>query len=140
MTDNGATKRPVRDIADIYELSPIQQGLLYEQLAHPGLGIYVEQLALEFAGAMHPEHFERAWQLVVDRHPILRTSFHWRKNGTAVQVVHGSARLPLQTLDWRDLDERTQEDRLRASLDAERAEGFDLTDVPLMRSTLIRRG
>ncbi|MFK0183567.1 amino acid adenylation domain-containing protein [Streptomyces rubiginosohelvolus] len=140
MTDNGATKRPVRDIADIYELSPIQQGLLYEQLAQPGLGIYVEQLALEFAGTMHPEHFERAWQLVVDRHPILRTSFHWRKNGTAVQVVHGSARLPLQTLDWRDLDERTQEDRLRASLDAERAEGFDLTDVPLMRSTLIRRG
>ncbi|MFD4339570.1 AMP-binding protein [Streptomyces anulatus] len=140
MTDNGATKRPVRDIADIYELSPIQQGLLYEQLAQPGLGIYVEQLALEFSGTMHPEHFERAWQLVVDRHPILRTSFHWRKNGTAVQVVHGSAELPLETLDWRDLDERTQEERLRASLDAERAQGFDPTDVPLMRSTLIRRG
>ncbi|MFB8138843.1 non-ribosomal peptide synthetase [Streptomyces parvus] len=140
MTDNGATKRPVRDIADIYELSPIQQGLLYEQLAQPGLGIYVEQLRLEFSGTMHPEHFERAWQLVVDRHPILRTSFHWRKSGSAVQVVHGSARLPLETLDWRDLDERTQEERLRASLDAERAEGFDPTDVPLMRSTLIRRG
>ncbi|MCQ1581023.1 non-ribosomal peptide synthetase [Streptomyces parvus] len=140
MTDNGATKRPVRDIADIYELSPIQQGLLYEQLAQPGLGIYVEQLGLEFSGTMHPEHFERAWQLVVDRHSILRTSFHWRKDGSAVQVVHGSARLPLETLDWRDLDERTQEERLRASLDAERAEGFDLTDVPLMRSTLIRRG
>ncbi|MGA6169192.1 non-ribosomal peptide synthetase [Streptomyces sp. NPDC012600] len=139
MTDNGATGRPVRDIADIYELSPIQQGLLYEQLAQPGLGIYVEQLELEFSGTMHPEHFERAWQLVVDRHPILRTSFHWRKNGTAVQVVHGSAELPLETLDWRDLDGRTQRERLRASLDAERAEGFDLADVPLMRSTLIRR-
>ncbi|MFE6980846.1 non-ribosomal peptide synthetase [Streptomyces griseus] len=140
MTDNGTTGRPVRDIADIYELSPIQQGLLYEQLAQPGLGIYVEQLGLEFTGTMHPEHFERAWQRVVDRHPILRSSFHWRKNGTVVQVVHGSATLPLETLDWRDLDEETQRDRLRATLDAERAKGFDLTDVPLMRSTLIRRG
>ncbi|MFD7549599.1 amino acid adenylation domain-containing protein [Streptomyces sp. NPDC059816] len=140
MTDNGATQRPVRDIADIYELSPIQQGLLYEQLAQPGLGIYVEQLRLEFSGTMHPEHFERAWQLVVDRHPILRSSFHWRKNGTVMQVVHGTARLPLETLDWRGLDDRKQEDRLEASLAAERAAGFDLTDVPLMRSTLIRRG
>ncbi|ONI78024.1 non-ribosomal peptide synthetase [Actinosynnema sp. ALI-1.44] len=135
MSTNG-----VRDIADIYELSPIQQGMLYEQLAQPGIGIYVEQLRLEFVGTMHPEHFERAWQLVVDRHPILRSSYHWRKNGTAVQVVHGAATLPLETLDWRDLDEQTQEDRLEASLTAERAAGFDLTDVPLMRSTLIRRG
>ncbi|MEU6485837.1 amino acid adenylation domain-containing protein [Streptomyces sp. NPDC046887] len=138
--DGTPGRRPVRDIADIYELSPIQQGLLYEQLAQPGLGIYVEQLGLEFSGTMHPEHFERAWQLVVDRHPILRSSFHWRKNGTVVQVVHGSATLPLETLDWRDLDDQTQRDRLQSSLDAERAEGFDLAEVPLMHSTLIRRG
>ncbi|MFH9137388.1 amino acid adenylation domain-containing protein [Streptomyces sp. NPDC017524] len=140
MTDNGATERPARDIADIYELSPIQQGLLYEQLAQPELGVYVEQLQLEFAGTLHPENFERAWQLVVDRHPILRTSFHWRKNGKVVQVVHGSARLPVETLDWRDLDEHAQQERLRASLEAERKEGFDLARAPLMRSTLIRRG
>ncbi|MDA3648675.1 amino acid adenylation domain-containing protein [Saccharopolyspora indica] len=139
MKDNGTTKRPARDIADIYELSPIQQGMLYEQLAQPGIGVYVEQLRLEFSGTMHPEHFERAWQLVVDRHPIVRSSFHWRKNGTAMQVVHATATLPLETLDWRDLGEPEQEERLTASLEAERAAGFDLTDVPLMRSTLIRR-
>ncbi|MGX2993180.1 non-ribosomal peptide synthetase [Streptomyces sp. JNUCC 64] len=139
MNDNAPTQRPVRDIADIYELAPIQQGLLYEQLAQPGLGVYVEQLRLEFSGTMRPEHFERAWQLVVDRHPILRTSFHWRKDGTVMQVVHGKAVLPLETLDWRDLDDREQEDRLETSLAAERAAGFDLADVPLMRSTLIRR-
>lgn len=139
MNDHGATQRPARDIADIYELSPIQQGLLYEQLAQPGIGVYVEQLRLEFSGTLRPGEFGRAWQLVVDRHPILRSSFHWHKNGTVLQVVHGSAVLPLETLDWRDLGEQEQEERLAASLDAERTAGFDLADVPLMRATLIRR-
>ncbi|MEV3873163.1 amino acid adenylation domain-containing protein [Streptomyces sp. NPDC049906] len=132
-------KRPSRDIEDVYELSPIQQGMLYEQLAQPGIGVYVEQLRLEFSGTLDPAHFARAWQLVVDRHPILRSTFHWRRNGTAMQVVHRTATLPLETLDWRDLDERTQEDRLEASLAAEREAGFDLTEAPLMRSTLVRR-
>ncbi|WP_278262534.1 amino acid adenylation domain-containing protein [Nocardia sp. AG03] len=137
--DNDATRRPVRDIADIYELSPIQQGLLYEQLAQPGLGIYIEQLRLEFTGTIHPGHFERAWQLVVDRHPLLRSSFHWRRDGTVLQVVHGAVDLPTEVLDWRDLDEATQRTRLATQLDEERAVGFDLAAAPLMRNTLIRR-
>ncbi|MFK0243456.1 amino acid adenylation domain-containing protein [Amycolatopsis azurea] len=134
-----AEQRLAKDVEDIYELSPIQQGLLFEQLAQPGIGIYIEQLRLEFTGTLYPELFERAWQLVVDRHPVLRSSFHWRKNGTAMQVVHRTARLPLEYLDWREIDRGEQDARLDARLDAERLAGFEPTEAPLMLSTLIRR-
>ncbi|WP_030107167.1 condensation domain-containing protein, partial [Actinoalloteichus caeruleus] len=67
-----------KGIEDVYELTPIQQGLLFEQLANGDAGVYIEQLLLTFDGTLHPEEFQRAWQMVVDRHPILRTSFHWR--------------------------------------------------------------
>ncbi|EMD28653.1 non-ribosomal peptide synthetase [Amycolatopsis azurea DSM 43854] len=132
-------KLPAKGISDIYALSPIQQGLLYEQLGRPGTGVYIEQLRLTFEETVDPALFEQAWQAVVDRHPILRTSFHWKRDGTPLQVVHGTARLPLEVLDWRSDGPARQDERLDAWMERERLEGFDLAAAPLMRTTLIRR-
>ncbi|KNB50555.1 non-ribosomal peptide synthetase [Streptomyces caatingaensis] len=127
-----------KSIEDIYELTPIQQGLLFEQLARPEAGVYIEQLLLTFDGTLHPEPFGRAWQMVVDRHPILRTSFHWRDEGLPLQVVHRHAELPLEVLDWRDVPQDGQRRRFEEWLDRERVEGFDLTRAPLMRIGVVR--
>src|SRR5690348_10659610 len=105
-----------KNIEDLYGLSPIQQGLLYEQLHQPASGVYVEQLSITFAGAMRPDLFGRAWQAVVDRHPILRTSFHWNDKGEPLQVVHRSVSLPLDLQDWRELPADEQERRYQAWL------------------------
>ncbi|MFI1365051.1 amino acid adenylation domain-containing protein [Streptomyces griseochromogenes] len=135
MTKNG---KDARDIEDIYPLSPIQQGLMFEQLYRGGTGIYIEQLLITLEGEMDPVAFERAWQTVVDRHPILRTTFHWQGD-RALQVVHRSAQLPLEVLDWRDLSTEEQDRRLGEWLTRERIEGFPLERAPLMRTTVIRR-
>ncbi|RJO70062.1 amino acid adenylation domain-containing protein [Nocardia panacis] len=127
-----------KGIEDVYELTPIQQGLLFEQLKRPEAGVYYEQLVLTFDGAMNTDAFQRAWQLVVDRHPILRTSFHWRAEELPLQVVHERAELPLEVLDWQDLSETEQQDRLQKWLDRERIEGFELTKAPLMRISVIQ--
>lgn len=126
-----------RNIEDVYELTPIQQGLLFEQMARGDAGVYIEQIVLTFEGALRPEEFRRAWQRVVDRHPILRTSFHWRKEGNPIQVVHRHAEMPLGVLDWRDVPQEEQQARLDEWLDRERVEGFPLDRAPLMRITVI---
>lgn len=128
-----------KNIEDLYGLSPIQQGLLYEQLHQPASGVYVEQLSITFAGAMRPEEFGRAWQAVVDRHPILRTTFHWNDGGEPLQVVHRNVTLPLDLQDWRGQPADEQERRYQEWLVEERLQGFDLTAAPLMRVSLIRR-
>ncbi|MEU4806496.1 amino acid adenylation domain-containing protein [Actinosynnema sp. NPDC023587] len=128
------------DIEDVYELTPIQQGLLFEQMARADAGVYIEQLVLTFDGTLHVDEFGRAWQRVVDRHPILRTSFHWRAEGNPIQVVHRDARMPLEVLDWQDTPVEEQRRELTAWLDRERVEGFPLDRAPLMRITVIRSG
>ncbi|MEU7176129.1 amino acid adenylation domain-containing protein [Micromonospora tulbaghiae] len=129
--------RAVKGIEDVYELTPIQQGLLFEQLKRPKAGVYIEQLVLTFAGIMDTDAFRSAWQRVVDRHPVLRTSFHWRAEGQPLQVVHSAAELPVEVLDWRDIPLVEQRKRLGVWLDRERVEGFDLAKAPLMRITVV---
>ena len=60
-------------IQDIYRLSPMQEGILFHSLYAPEDGVYFEQLSCRLAGALDVDAFRRAWQWVVDRHPILRT-------------------------------------------------------------------
>jgi amino acid adenylation domain-containing protein len=123
---------------DVYRLSPIQQGLLYEQMNRPGDGVYVEQLVLTFAGTLNPELVHACWQGVVDRHPVLRTSFHEHGANGPLQVVHTSATLPMPTHDWRGISEEKQQGLLREWMAADRAEGFDIVSAPLMRIDLVQ--
>jgi len=56
------------NIEDIYELSPMQQGLLFDSLYAPDSGAYNLQLRCLLRGELNVEAFEHAWQRVVDRH------------------------------------------------------------------------
>ncbi|WP_171064572.1 non-ribosomal peptide synthetase [Actinomadura soli] len=131
--------RALRDIEDIYELSPIQAGLLYELTRGANTGIYVEQVSVTLAGELDTALFARAWQRVADRHPILRTGFRWRRGGSPLQVVHRRAGLGIEQLDWRDVPDDAWQARYQEWLDADRMRPFDLARPPLMRASLIRR-
>ncbi|HEV2705204.1 MAG TPA: amino acid adenylation domain-containing protein, partial [Pyrinomonadaceae bacterium] len=127
-------------VEDIYELTPIQQGILFHSLFTPGHGLYFVQSGLVLRGRLDGEAFERAWQRVIERHPVLRSSFHWSDLDKSLQVVHRSAPLPLEWHDWRADAPAEQRARLDSLLQADRDRGFDLLQPPLMRLTLIRTG
>lgn len=129
-----------RGIEEIYPLAPMQEGLLFHSLMHPGSGIYHMQDRYGISGRIDVDAFRKAWQRVLDRHPILRTSFLWERCSRPHQVVHRRVTLPFEFLDWRALPEDEQKARLEALLGAERKEGFDLSKPPLMRIRLLRLG
>jgi surfactin family lipopeptide synthetase C len=89
------------DIEDLYELSPLQQGILFHVLGAGGRSLYVLDLEYDLRGALDGDAFARAWQRVVERNPILRTSFHWEDIDKALQMVHRQATLPIERHDWR---------------------------------------
>ena len=64
------------NIADIYELSPLQQGILFHSICEPETGVYCIQLGYRLRGNLNVKAFEQAWQQVVARHTVLRTAFH----------------------------------------------------------------
>ncbi|MGF1482020.1 MAG: condensation domain-containing protein, partial [Cyanophyceae cyanobacterium] len=124
------------NIADIYELSPMQQGMLFHTLCSTA-GEYFEQVSC-VVSRLKKQAFRQAWTTVVNKHPILRTAFHWEELDTPLQVVHSQVDLPWQDLDWQNLPEVEQQERLEAFLERDRAQGFELDQAPLMRCTLIQ--
>ncbi|WP_124727924.1 thioester reductase domain-containing protein [Staphylospora marina] len=128
----------MKNIEDIYELSPIQQGFLFHLMYAPRSGVYVEQLNFTFQGEMNIEDFHAAWRKVVARHPILRTAIHAKELEKPLQVVHRRVDVPLEVWDWTHLSSKERERRYAAFLLEDRQKDFDLTRPPLMRLTLIR--
>ncbi|MFF5337422.1 thioester reductase domain-containing protein [Streptomyces sp. NPDC013181] len=128
------------NLEDIYELAPMQRGMLFHSLLSPDDGTYVEQCAVTLNGPVDHAAFWRAWELVVARHPALRSAFHWEKLAAPVQTVHRSAPLAREEEDWRSLGAEEQTKRLDDLLSTERREGFRLQAPPLLRITLIRTG
>ncbi|MDZ7269873.1 MAG: amino acid adenylation domain-containing protein [candidate division KSB1 bacterium] len=127
-----------KNLEDFYPLSPMQQGMLFHSLYAPHSGVYVEQLCCTLRGRLQPEAFERAWQRVIARHAILRTSFLSENLKEPVQVVHRTLPLPLRREDWSALSPVEQEQRLEDLLQRERLQGFDLSRGPLLRLVLLR--
>ncbi|MEH2230459.1 MAG: amino acid adenylation domain-containing protein [Nostoc sp.] len=127
-----------KDIESIYPLSPTQEGILFHTLYEPGSTIYFEQFKLTVHGNLDPGVFERAWQLLVERHSALRTLFVWKNRKQSVQVVRKEVNLPWSNLDWRVFSKQEQEIRLNSFLDSDRKQGFELDKAPLMRFALIR--
>ncbi len=127
-----------REIEDIYGLSGMQQGLLFHTLYEAGSGTYYEQMSCRIEGDLQVEPFKRAWQAVVDRHPILRTSFEWEGLKEPVQIVERGLKLAFRQEDWRGTTPAEQSRKLEELLREERERGFDLSKGPLMKVGLVR--
>jgi amino acid adenylation domain-containing protein len=127
----------MKNIESFYPLSPLQEGMLFHTLYAPETGMYVRQVSLTLHEHLNIGAFERAWQHVADRHPILRTFFLWEEVKTPVQVVRQQVELPLEQYDWRSFSPPEQQERLQAFLQVDRARGFQLSEAPLMRLALI---
>jgi amino acid adenylation domain-containing protein len=128
----------MQNIEDIYELSPLQQGIFFHSIYAPGSGLYVVQSCLTLTGEIDIPAFQNAWRQTIKRHPVLRTSFYWGKLEKPMQVVYRDADLSIQEHDWSDLSEADRQPRLEEFIKEDRARGFDLAKAPLMRLALIR--
>ena len=128
----------IANIEDIYRLSPAQHGILFEELSAPAEGRYTVQVALTLSGHVDHETLARAVNLSSQRHPILRTSFHWQNAPQPLQVVHKSIEVPLTQLDWHELSEAERDARFAELLAEDSRRGFNVTRAPLFRLTLIR--
>jgi NRPS condensation-like uncharacterized protein len=128
----------LKNVEDFYPLSPVQQGMLFHSLLAPRSGVYVEQTTCAVQGDLNIAAFERAWQQVVDRYPVLRSSFVWENVAEPVQVVQRQVPVTIEQHDWRDRTAVEQAAGIEAFMQADRERGFALARAPLMRLALIR--
>jgi len=128
----------MNNIQDLYELSPMQQGMLFHTLYAPESGIYFEQRHCLLEGALDQQAFVQAWQQVVNRYDVLRSEFHWEETDKPLQAVYGTVELPWTIADWQELSSGQQSEKLKSFLIAERLQGFHTDQAPLMRCALFQ--
>lgn len=93
----------------------------------------------ELTGALDVRALEQAFHALLQRHAILRTSFHVR-NGERVQMVHEESAFTLGRLDLTTLKAPVQQAALDTFFVAQQSQPFDLDRAPLLRATLIALG
>ncbi|MER0239568.1 amino acid adenylation domain-containing protein [Fulvimarina sp. MAC8] len=123
---------------DLFDLTPMQAGMLFHSLMEPDSGTYFEQCWCTVEGTLDEAAFVAAWREVIRRHEVLRSECHWVDLDRPVQVVYDDAEPEWTRLDWSDLDRRAQEERFASWQAGERARGFQLDRAPLLRFALIR--
>lgn len=128
----------LENLEDLYQLSPMQQGMLFHSIYSPDSGTYFEQSLFTILGDLNVSAFEGAWQGVMERHSILRTSFLWEDLASPVQVVHRHVDLEISKHDWRNLSADEREQKIQSFITSDRGRDFVLSSAPLMRLALFR--
>jgi non-ribosomal peptide synthetase component F/alpha-ketoglutarate-dependent taurine dioxygenase len=113
----------MKNIDDLYKLSPVQQDLLTEN--------QVGQAVYALHGPLDPALFNQAWERAIARHDNLRAAFFWKNLEKPVQAIQQNVSLPITYHDDEDI---------AAFIDADRRRGFDLNRAPLMRLSVFRLG
>jgi amino acid adenylation domain-containing protein len=118
-------------VVDAYPLSRLQAGMLY----HSGLeeDIYHNVHWRRVRGRFNEEVLRQTLAEVVERHPILRTSFDLSTYSQPLQLVHEKVEMPLVISRLQGQTEEEQRNELEEILLQQRNTKFDFTQVPLLR-------
>src|SRR5947209_13594998 len=131
---SGADRRRIpEDAEDAYPLSKVQQGLLYHVLYDLSSGVYHEIFFYQVRCPLNFDLFKQAVQESVDRHPILRTSFHLEGFSVPLQIVHRHATPYVEKFDWRHLPAAAQQKSIQDWTETEKRCVLRLQNSSLVR-------
>ncbi|WP_344951776.1 condensation domain-containing protein, partial [Sphaerisporangium flaviroseum] len=120
-------------LVDAYPMAELQVGMVYEMELDPDRRPYHNVHSLRITGPFDETRFQDAVTRVVDRHPILRTSFDLSGYTQPMQLVHPTAEIPLTVMDLRGADAHERQAALAEFVREQRREVFDVSVAPLCR-------
>ena len=126
------------DVADIYPLTPMQQGLYYESSLDKSA--YFEQSLYKLVAALDQAAFTKHFEKTIQRFDVMRTAILSDGLNRPLQVVlHAAdAKHALCWHDWQHLSDAQKQLHKNDLLTKLRTEGFDFTRAPLLSAHMIR--
>ncbi len=116
-------------------LSRVQRGLWFLDRLRPGSSAYNLATAARVRGGLTTVEIRAFFQVMVDRHAVLRSTFR-REGEEPVRIVHERVEAAFQKVDaetWTDTE-------LQAAMEEAAWRPFDLERGPVFRVTLFQRG
>ena len=115
----------------------VQERLWFLDQIDPGGHAYNVPWAVRLKGSLDAVALRSAFDQVIDRHEVLRTSLVY-ENGTLRQVIHSSVQMSWETVDLSGTPAADLEARAREAAIDEGRRPFNLATAPLMRARLLR--
>ena len=129
-----------QDLQSLHRLLPLQQGMLFHDLASPGRQPYFRQLAFRLEGPLDPGLFERSWNELMARHDALRSGFDYESAAQPLRLVWKQRRVAFSHADLTGLTAAEQAVRIGQYREQDRRRGFDLRRDVLVRVALFQLG
>lgn len=128
-----------QNIEDIYELTPMQEGIYFHHLLDVSSNSYFIQIDATLHGRINQKMVEDSFNMLVARHTILRTVFNHKKKDKILQVVLKSWSVDFSFEDISNLNSQKERERRVESVKQNDIDTpFDLTSGKLTRIKLLQ--
>ncbi len=131
VAEDGLTFPP--GVEDAYPLTMLQAGMLFHSALDSQSAVYHNVAGFHLRARFDAEAIRRAAQSLIDRHPVLRTSFNLGDYSEPLQLVHGEVEVPLEIDDLTDLTPEAQQTAIDEWTEREKHRHFDWSRPPLAR-------
>ncbi|MCP4150945.1 MAG: amino acid adenylation domain-containing protein, partial [bacterium] len=126
------------DVKDAYPLTPMQEGILYHYLMGSRGSDHFKQISYRITGEFNPERFQEAFNILIERHDILRTVFIFEKVKKSLQVVLKQRTSTIYFQDLTHLPGEQPERYIKEFKEKDKEKGFDLSKDILLRYSILQ--
>ena len=130
-------KYNLKNVSNIYSLTSLQEGMLFEKLSDSMSTGYVVQQIVKIKTPVNRQWIENAIHLLAYRYDVLRTAIIYERVHRPVQVVLKEREIELEIIDLSNRDESDAIHELDTIQKNDVYRGFDLQNDSLLRIKLI---
>lgn len=131
---------PVQPRGEQLPVSLAQQRLWLIHQMQPDSPLLNVAAAIRLTGPLCRSDLQDSFRILCDRHEPLRTVFTCNAMGEPQQIILATVDLPMPLRDLQDLSHTTQQAEVDRLTQAMVCQPFDLSQGPLMRTTLLKLG
>ncbi|MEM9547609.1 MAG: condensation domain-containing protein [Bacteroidota bacterium] len=116
----------------ILPLSFMQVALLFHSLsANDDQGFI--HVKVDLIGSLDVNKLRKSWDFLAKRHDVFRSSVHWEKIKSPVQVIHKEVDHQWQNVDLRSFSDKEKKDQIVQYLIEDKNQGFDFNKATISR-------
>jgi nonribosomal peptide synthetase protein BlmX len=118
---------------DAFPLNLLQEGMIFHRDFAAKSAVYHAIASIRLKAPYEHDVMRKVIDQLVQRHPMLRTSFDMTTFSRPMQLVHAGFDSPLRLEDLRELVPGQREERVFGWIREEKERGFELHEFPLIR-------
>jgi len=126
------------NVKNIYDLTPMQEGILLDFIKNPNSVAYNEQFDFTLKGEISSQAIEKSFAALVNKYDVLRSLFSYKKTDRPKQIVLKSWQPQLYIQDLSSLDDDRKSQQWKLIKEKDHQQSFDLSSDNLIRLSLIK--